>query len=76
MLIQDKNGKFCQQFVFENLPVVCYQCERIGDVDEGCRFTEGDPSLGNNDGQISPNNLVVMGGELGSDGPPFAGGRE
>lgn len=36
VLIQGKKAKFWQPFEFENLPAICYQCGRIGHVNEAC----------------------------------------
>lgn len=69
VLTQGKKGPFWQQFVYENLLVVCYRCGRIGYLDDGCRYSDGDPSLDNGQRPILLENLVAARGEETLDGP-------
>lgn len=49
--------------------MVCYQCGRIGYLDDGCQFSDDNPSSNNGGCLILPKNLVVVGGEEPSDEP-------
>lgn len=45
ILIQRKKKAFWQPIVYENLPVVCYWCGRIGHTDETCTYSNDDLPL-------------------------------
>lgn len=53
--------------MYENLPVVCYWCGRLGHADEGCRFSEGELSSDNSDCPLNPENFVAMEGKGGPE---------
>lgn len=70
VLIQGKNERFWQPFVFENLPIICYQYGRIGHVGDVSHFSGGDLSGGKDQTHISVNNVVAVDGEVFPDGLP------
>lgn len=69
ILIERRKGTFWQQFVYENLPSMCYRCERMGHLDNGCRFSDDDPSSVKGRCPLNPDNLVAMETEEMTDGP-------
>lgn len=69
ILIQEKNGPFWQQFIYENLLFVCFRCERIGHLDEACQFPNDSPSTSYRGLTIQPENLVATRVEAAMEGP-------
>lgn len=49
--------------MYENIPLVYYQCGRLGHADECCWFSEGDPALDSGDFSILQENIVIATGE-------------
>lgn len=73
VFIQGRNSMLWQQFVYENLPPVCFQCGRMGHTVEGCKFLEDNLKVDSRNSGLCPENFVVEAGEedelkLGSDG--------
>lgn len=64
ILIRGKKRIFWQQFVYENLPQVYYQCGRLGHFNGCCRFLEGELASGGADFSLQPDNAVIVGGEV------------
>lgn len=58
ILIREKKGAFWQQFIYENLPAVCYVCGRLGHTDDCCQFSMGNPSCGGGDSSLLLANFV------------------
>lgn len=69
VLIRGRKGTFWQQFVCENLPVVCYRCGRMGHSDESCRFPDVDLSSDNSDCSLLPQNFVEDRGDATPENP-------
>lgn len=64
VLIRGKKGAFWQQFVYENLPVVCYHCGRLGHGDESCRFSQGELFFDSGECPLIPENFISATGEV------------
>lgn len=63
VLIQGKKGAFWQQFVYESLLIVCYQCGRLGHADESYRFLEEDLFFDSGDCSLLHENFVAAAGK-------------
>lgn len=55
--------------MYENLPLVCYKCGRIGHTNDACRFLEGDPSSENSDCSLLADNFIIVEGDIELEGP-------
>lgn len=62
VLIRGRKEAFWQQFIYENLLMICYQCGRLGRSDDIYHFTEVEPLSDTNDGSLLPENVVAVGG--------------
>lgn len=80
--IQGKNSVFWQQFVYGNLPSVCFQCGWMGHTVEGCQSQDAHQKVDSRNFGLCPGNFVAGAGEddalkqgfVGMGSKPAAGG--
>lgn len=63
VLIKRRKGAFWQQFIYKNLPLVCYQYGRLGYSNDVYRFAKMEPSSDISEGSLHPENVVAARGD-------------